>query len=297
MDVLGIVVQAATAFAAKAVSESNSSAAVTGAYVAAASAVIDEAEKRHGERSPEWGEIVAAIGNVTDASTLLHGGTPVGRSPAVTALLREFGNRLSGCLQELIPPDQLAATDTILAALFDIRVDTRHIADQTNVRRFHPLGVSLDIDGNWRRLRVHNPNDLTAQGCSVQIIDYASRTQLAPRAVLPSRGFKFGWTTHGRDVPTRYADIPPAAHDYADLHQVLPEQGYFTHVAPGDSPHTFIPFWGLPEGTYTYGLAVASAGPASIPTTTLAIEATYDGAARLELRLAPRATRTAASVG
>ena len=173
MDVLGIVVQAATAFAAKAVSESNSSAAVTGAYVAAASAVIDEAEKRHGERSPEWGEIVAAIGNVTDASTLLHGGTSAGRAPAVPALLQQFGSRLSGCLQELIPPDQLAATDVILASLFDIRVDIRRIADQANIRHFHPLDVSLNIDGNWRRLRVHNPNDLTAQGCSVQIIDYA----------------------------------------------------------------------------------------------------------------------------
>lgn len=294
MDVLGILVQAATAFAAKTVSESNSSAAVAAAYVAAASAVIDEAERRHGERSPEWGEIVAAIGNVTDASTLLHGGTSAGRSPAVTALLQEFGNSLRGRLQELIPPNQLAATDTILAALFDIRVDVRRIADQTNVRRLHPLDVSLDIDGNWRRLKVHNPNDLTARECSVQIVDYASKTQLAPRAVLPSRGFKFGWTTHGRDIPTRYADIPPTAHDYADLHQVVPEQGYFTHVAPGDSPHTFIPFWGLPAGTYTYEVAVASAGAASIPTTILAVEAAYDGAARLELRLVPRATRTGA---
>lgn len=285
MDVTGFVVQAATAFAVKTVADSSSSAAVAAVYAVTASAIIDLAEIRHGERSPEWAETVAAIGNVTDASALIRGDAIVGRSPAVDALLQEFARRLAAQLQELISPQQLAATDTILAALFDIRMDVRRLADRVPGPGLKPLTLALDIDGDWRRLRVHNPNPVTAHGCSVQLVEYAAATVLPPRFLLPSRGFRFGWATHGRDNPTRYADIPPTAHDYADLHQVVAEQGYFTHVAPGEFPNTYVPFWGLPAGTYSYELAVASDGGEGIPTTTLAIEAVYDGGAGLDLAI------------
>lgn len=283
MDVTGFVVQAAAAFAAKTVADSSSSIAVAAAYAATASAIIDLAETRHGERSPEWAETVAAIGNITDAAALIRGDEVVGRSRAVNALLQEFARRLAAQLQELITPRQLAAMDTILAALFDIRLDVRRLAARTTDPELKPLTIDLDIDGDWRRLRVNNPNAVTAHECSVQLVEYAAASPLPPQTLLPSRGFRFGWTTHGRDMPTRYADIPPMADDYADLHQVVPDQGYFTHVAPGEFPQTYIPFWGLPAGTYSYGLAIASGGGEGIPTTTLAIEAVYDGGARLDL--------------
>lgn len=285
MDVTGLVVQAAAAFATKTVAESSSSTAVAAAYAVTASAIIDLAETRHGERSPEWAETVAAIGNVTDASALIRGDAILGRSPAVDALLQEFARRLAAQLQELISPRQLAATDTILAALFDIRMDVRRLADRAPEPGLKPLTLTLDIDGDWRRLKVHNPNPITAVGCSVQLVEYVAATVLPPRYLLPSRGFRFGWTTHGRDNPTRYADIPPAAHDYADLHQVVTEQGFFTHVAPGEFPNTYVPFWGLPAGTYSYQLAIASGGSEGIPTTTIGIEAVYDGRAGLELNV------------
>lgn len=273
------------AFAAKAVADSNSSTAVAAAYAAVASAIIDEAEKRHGERSPEWAQIVATLGNVTDASTLLRGLPPVGRSDAVNDLLRQFARRLAVQLQDLIPAGQLAATDTILAALLEIRLDIRQMAVRGSEAGLNALAIELDTDGSWRRLKVHNPNAVAAHGCSVQLVQYASATALPPQVMLPSRGFRFGWTTHGRDTPTRYADIPPGAHDYADLHQIVPERGYFTHVGPGASPHTYMPFWGLPAGTYTYELAVGSSGNERIPTTAVVIGATYDGSARLDLEL------------
>ena len=285
VDVLSMVVQAAAAFAARTASDASASAAVAAAYVAAASAAIDETEQRYGSRSPEWGEVVAAIGNVTDASALLHGGMPDGRSPAVNTVLQQFANRLGILLQESIPPAQLAATHTILAALFDIRLDLGRLADRPPGPPQRALQVSLDTDGDWRRLKVHNPNSVTARSCSVQVVEYSASGALPPDVVLPGRGFRFGWTTHGRDNPTRYADIPPAAHDYADLHQVVTEQGYFTHVAPGEFPNTYMPFWGLPAGTYSYELAVASGGVQGIPTTTVAIEAAYDGGAGLELNI------------
>ena len=144
-----------------------------------------------------------------------------------------------------------------------------------------PLETSLDVDGEWRRLRVFNPNPFTAKRCCVQILEYEMPGR--DDVQLPSKGFKFGWSTTNLDKPSRYIDIGPSAVAFADLHQLLAKQHVFTHVSPGGVPNEYRALWPLPAGAYSYVVNVVSEGDEGIPSHVKTIEVLYDGDAELLL--------------
>lgn len=128
MDALaGAIAKAAASFAGKAVSDYRISAALAAAYSRAAYETIQAADAEHGNRSAVWFEVAEAIGN-PDSAALMLGGAGLNVSSEASALLQSFTTRLVGYLRDLVPMDQRAATESVLAAIFGVRTDIEAMA-------------------------------------------------------------------------------------------------------------------------------------------------------------------------
>lgn len=202
---------------------------------------------------------------------------------------READERMTGRMTELLADPTvrapaLAGTRTSVVNGGDAALTRQWLFKRARPRSDAlPLVSDLDVDGHWRRMRIHNPNDFTVTRCCVQLMDYSCESDLPEGFSLPSKGFKFGWSTTNVDKPSRYIDIGPKADAYIDLHQVIAGAGYFTHVSPGPEPDTYKPFCGLPRGKYRYSLNIISEGQEGVPSHMRVIRAVFDGRENLEL--------------
>jgi len=130
MDAIaGSIAKAATSFAGKKVSDYRVAAALAAAYSRAAYETIDAADAEHGNRTAIWFEVADAIGNPHSAALMLGGGG-LDASSEASALLQSFSTRLVAYLRDLIPMDQRASTESVLAAIFGVRIDLEAMAAQ-----------------------------------------------------------------------------------------------------------------------------------------------------------------------
>lgn len=155
MDAIaGSIAKAAASFAGKKVSDYRIAGALAAAYSRAAYETIEAADAEHGNRSAIWLEVAEAIGN-PDSAALMLGGGGLDVSSEASALLQSFSTRLVGYLRDLVPMDQRASTESVLAAIFGVRTDIEAMAARIReidqlVRATNPPDPNADLAW-WER--------------------------------------------------------------------------------------------------------------------------------------------------
>jgi hypothetical protein len=97
------------------------------------------------------------------------------------------------------------------------------------------LEIQPHLDDRFARLMVTNPNGSVAQGVTITVTEHLLDGQaLGAHGLSP--GFRFPWSTHGRDSASVSTSIPARASDYVDVAFVPHDYAglaYFAAVSDG----------------------------------------------------------------